>query len=140
MSTGGAAIAITARQLEALVRLTEARSRVALRDEATVEDAEAAIKLLRRSLEEVGIDPETGAFDIDVLTTGTSKSKRSKIETVIDAIEELSGTTKRSVTIAQIVSKCEGSGLTEDYVKEMVDELIHRGQLYQPELGKVKLP
>ncbi|MHA1910666.1 MAG: LAGLIDADG family homing endonuclease [Candidatus Kariarchaeaceae archaeon] len=140
MSTGGAAIAITARQLEALVRLTEARSRVALRDEATVEDAEAAIKLLRRSLEEVGIDPETGAFDIDVLTTGTSKSKRSKIETVIDAIEELSGITKKSVTIAQIVSKCEGSGLTVDYVKEMVDELIHRGQLYQPELGKVKLP
>ena len=128
------------RQLEALVRLTEARSRVALRDEATVEDAEAAIKLLRRSLQEVGIDPETGEFDIDVLTTGTSKSKRSKIETVIDAIEELSGTTKKAVTVTQIVKKCEGSGLTEDYVKEMVDELIHRGQLYQPELGKVKLP
>ena len=140
MSTGGAAIAITARQLEALVRLTEARARVAIREEATVEDAEAAIKLFRRSLEEVGIDPETGEFDIDILTTGTSKSKRSKIETVIDAIEELSGNTKKAVTITQIIKKCEGSGLTEDYVKEMVDELIHRGQLYQPELGKVKLP
>jgi replicative DNA helicase Mcm len=140
MSTGGAAIAITARQLEALVRLTEARARVAIREEATIEDAEAAIKLFRRSLEEVGIDPETGEYDIDILTTGTTKSKRSKIETVIDAIEELSGNIKKAVTITQIVKKCEGSGLTEDYVKEMVDELIHRGQLYQPELGKVKLP
>ncbi len=54
--TEGSPVAITARQLESLVRVAEARARVALRKEVTAEDAEAAIAIMKRSLEEVGID------------------------------------------------------------------------------------
>ncbi|MCS6788945.1 MAG: Minichromosome maintenance protein MCM, partial [Aigarchaeota archaeon] len=49
-------VAITARQLESLVRLAEARARALLRDAVTVEDAQAAIRLMKKSLSEVGID------------------------------------------------------------------------------------
>ena len=54
--TEGSPVAITARQLESLVRIAEARARVALRKDVTAEDAEAAIAIMKRSLEEVGID------------------------------------------------------------------------------------
>ena len=54
--TEGSPVAITARQLESLVRIAEARARVALRKEVTAEDADAAIAIMKRSLEEVGID------------------------------------------------------------------------------------
>ena len=41
--TEGTPVAITARQLESLVRIAEARARVALREEVLAEDAEQAI-------------------------------------------------------------------------------------------------
>jgi len=53
-------VAITARQLESLVRLAEARAKVACRKVVTVEDAQAAILLMQKSLRQVGIDVTTG--------------------------------------------------------------------------------
>ena len=71
-----AAVAITARQLESLVRLAEARAKAHLRSEVTKEDAEAVITLMQTSLEQVGIDVSTGQIDIDILYTGKPRSSR----------------------------------------------------------------
>ena len=38
---------ITTRQLESLIRLTEARARLELREEATKEDAEDVVEIVR---------------------------------------------------------------------------------------------
>ena len=46
--TEGSPVAITARQLESLVRVSKLRARVALRKEVTAEDAEAAITIMKR--------------------------------------------------------------------------------------------
>ncbi|MCJ7768337.1 minichromosome maintenance protein MCM, partial [Candidatus Bathyarchaeota archaeon] len=70
----GSPVAITARQLESLVRISEARTRVALRNEVSAEDAEAAIAIMKRSLEEVGIDLSSYKMDIDLIMTGKPKS------------------------------------------------------------------
>src|SRR5213594_3983154 len=50
-----AAVAITPRQLEALVRISEARARAFLRDHVTVEDAKSAIRIMTVSLSDVGV-------------------------------------------------------------------------------------
>jgi replicative DNA helicase Mcm len=63
------AIPISARQLEALVRLAEASARLRLADKVTRSDAQRAIRLLKSSMEEVAFDIETGRFDIDRVTT-----------------------------------------------------------------------
>ncbi len=77
--TEGSPVAITARQLESLVRVAEARARVALRKEVTAEDADAAIAIMKRSLEEVGIDLSSYKVDIDLIMTGRSKSIRDRL-------------------------------------------------------------
>jgi replicative DNA helicase Mcm len=64
--TEGSPVAITARQLESLVRVAEARARVALKKEVSADDAEAAIAIMKRSLEEVGIDISSYKMDIDL--------------------------------------------------------------------------
>ena len=56
----GGPIPVTARKLEALVRLAEASARVRLSDVVEKGDAKRVIDLVRASLEKVGIDPETG--------------------------------------------------------------------------------
>ena len=70
----GSPIAITARQLESLIRVSEARARVALRKKVTAQDAEAAITIMQRSLSEVGIDVSLDKVDIDIIMTGRPKS------------------------------------------------------------------
>lgn len=82
-------IAITIRQLESLVRLAEARARVHLREEVISEDAEMAIALMQRSLEQVGIDVTTGKIDIDTIMVGKPKSLQDKLQRVLGVISEM---------------------------------------------------
>ncbi|WP_237560421.1 LAGLIDADG family homing endonuclease [Halolamina rubra] len=58
-----APVPVTARKLEALVRLAEASARVRLSDTVEEQDAEKVIGVVRNSLEDIGVDPETGEFD-----------------------------------------------------------------------------
>jgi replicative DNA helicase Mcm len=63
--------------IEALVRSAEASARMRLSEEITVEDADRAATLHQRCLEDVGVDPETGEFDIDSVETDDSMSTAS---------------------------------------------------------------
>jgi replicative DNA helicase Mcm len=83
------AVSITARQLESLVRLAEARARAHLRSEVSVEDTEAVITLMRSSLEQVGIDVTTGEIDIDILYTGKPRSLQMQLQKVLSVVAEL---------------------------------------------------
>ena len=66
----GGAVTVTFRQLEALIRLAEASARVRLSDKVLEEDVDRALRLYKKSMEQVGMDPETGEMDIDIITTG----------------------------------------------------------------------
>lgn len=82
-------VPITARQLEALIRLAEASARIRLSDKITAEDVERVIRITKRSLEQIAIDPETGEIDIDYAFSGTSKSQRDRILTIKKIVEDL---------------------------------------------------
>ncbi len=93
---GGAAVPITARQLESLVRLSEARARMALQSKVSKEDAQAAIRLMEESLRMVALDRVTGKIDIDKLVSKMSASQRSSSDIIIKAIRDMEseGTSK----------------------------------------------
>ena len=57
-----------------------------------------ALGLVRKSMEQVGIDPETGEFDADVVETGQSKSQRDRRNQLVAVIEEKGGTTADELT------------------------------------------
>uniref|UniRef100_A0A0E0DSM8 Probable DNA helicase MCM8 n=1 Tax=Oryza meridionalis TaxID=40149 RepID=A0A0E0DSM8_9ORYZ len=67
---------ITARQLESLVRLAEARARVDLREEVTLEDAKDVIDMMTESLYDKCVD-EHGVVDF-ARSGGMSNQKQSK--------------------------------------------------------------
>uniref|UniRef100_A0A0E0L3J5 Probable DNA helicase MCM8 n=1 Tax=Oryza punctata TaxID=4537 RepID=A0A0E0L3J5_ORYPU len=67
---------ITARQLESLVRLAEARARVDLREEVTLEDAKDVIDIMTESLYDKCVD-EHGVVDF-ARSGGMSNQKQSK--------------------------------------------------------------
>jgi replicative DNA helicase Mcm len=81
---------IGVRQLEALVRLAEAHAKArGDHKEATVDDARAAIEILKESFREAGaIDAATGLPDIDKFEGRLGKSEREQYEVVDSYFKE----------------------------------------------------
>jgi replicative DNA helicase Mcm len=139
-SKGGeeAAVAITPRQLEALVRISEARARAFLRENVTVEDAKSAIRIMTVSLSDVGVDVKTGAMDIDVIMTGKPRSLRDSFQRVIETVAEMereTGTVEETVLIAALVDK---EKMEEREARRLIGQLIKEGILYSPKPGRLK--
>ena len=72
-------VRITPRQLEAFPRMMQARARLHLRDEATVEDFETVLELFKIYVNEVYRDPKTGNVDFDIAHQ-IPASKRSMVK------------------------------------------------------------
>jgi replicative DNA helicase Mcm len=133
-------VPVTARKLQALHRLAEASARVRLSDTVTVEDVERVISLVRSCLEDIGIDPETGKFDADVVETGTSKSQRDRIQTVKSVIDELESETKRGAPIDGVIEMCVGEHqLMSEKVEHEIQRLKDQGDAYQPNEDHIRL-
>ena len=136
--TEGSPIAITPRQLEALVRLAEARTRVACRKEILAEDTEAAIAIMRRSLEEVGIDVSSRKIDIDIIMTGKPKSVRDKLQVVLSAIVEMereTGMVEKSALLEKLEREYE---ITIPEAERLLGQLVKEGTVYSPRNGYLK--
>jgi len=133
-------IAITPRQLEALIRLAEAHAKMALSEVVTEKDAEAAIELMMLFLKSVGYDVEAKAFDIDIVMTGQPKSQRDKVLMVIkllrEMIDEAGGeAVKREDFMKRAVEK----GLDEQFVRKVLERLYNSGEVIEPKPGYILL-
>lgn len=136
-SDEGDSVPVTARQLEALVRVAEASARAELDDEVTEEDAQRAIDILTYCLEQVGVDPETGEFDIDMMESGVSGSQRSRLQSIKQIIESEAGEDD-SVEIEKVVEKAAENNIPEDKAEEVISRLKRDGELFEPEQGKIQ--
>ena len=129
-------VPITARQLEALVRISEASARAELEDEVTEEDAERAIDILTYCLEQVGVDPETGEFDADIIESGVSSSQRNRLQSVKHIINNLAGDDEAE--IEEVLERAEEEGFDKDEAEEVIERLKRDGELYEPKQGYIQ--
>ncbi len=133
-------VTFTPRQLEAFVRLSEASARLRLSQEVTVDDAKRAIYIIDQYLRRVGLDRETGKFDIDIIATGISHSQHDRMRTIIDIIHKLSNESKDGNAIrGDVIREAEIEGLESGKVEEALDRLKRQGQIYEPVHGKYKI-
>ena len=116
-------IPISARQLEALVRLSEANARLRLSNEVTKKDAKMATAILEFSLMEVGFDKETGKIDIDRIATGISASARNSILVVKEILHELEEKIGKTIPIDDVVTAAKEKGVEEEKVEEAIQKL-----------------
>ena len=129
------AVPISARQLEALVRLAEASAKLRLSDEVSREDARRGIELLEYSLSQIGLDKETGQIDIDRIATGISASERSHIQVVKEIITGLEGKLGKTIPIDDVVSEAKDKGINEEKVEEVLEKLKRVGEIFEPRRG-----
>ncbi len=131
-------VPITARYLEGIVRLAEASAKGRLSSTVDFEDAERAIRLMRYSLRSIGVDPETGRIDIDIIATGTSKSKVDKVKTIYRIIKELNAS-RGEAKKEDVVEEAKLKNIRLDDIDEIISQLKRNGDIYSPRYGVYKL-
>ncbi len=128
-------VTISARQLEALVRLSEASAKIRLSDTVLKTDARRAIDILDFCLRQIGIDPETGKIDIDVIATGIPASQRGKIATIKEIINELETKVGKVIPYDDILALAQEKEMREPDVEEIIDKLKRNGEVFEPKRG-----
>jgi replicative DNA helicase Mcm len=126
------AIPISARQLEALVRLAEASAKLRLSDKVLKKDARRAIDLLNYCLNNIGIDPETGKVDIDVITTGIPSSERGQISQIREIIINLEEKIGKVIPLSDVIAEAKEKNISESRVEEIVERLKRSGDIFEP--------
>ncbi|MEM2892264.1 MAG: minichromosome maintenance protein MCM [Thermoplasmata archaeon] len=131
-----ASVPITARQLEALIRLSEASARARLSPMVTTEDAQRAIKIVEYYLSKVA--SEGGRRDIDIIATGTSRSQREQIYVIRSLVQQLSDE-RRGVSAEVLIQRALSENIPEDRVRALLKRLSDAGEVYSPQPGYYKL-
>ena len=130
-------IPITARQLEAIIRLSEACAKIRLSDKVERQDAQRAIALLKHSLKQVGYDEETKTFDIDRVTTGMPSSKRGKIISLKETLSQLESKLGKLIPYEEIENALEDK-MTKEELEEAINQLSKAGDIFKPKKGYIQ--
>jgi replicative DNA helicase Mcm len=133
-----APVPVTARKLEALVRLGEASARVRLSDTVEKEDADRVIDIVRNSLRDIGVDPETGEFDADIVEAGTSKTQRDRIKNIRGIIRELEDEYEDGAPEDEVFERAEAVGMDRSKAEHEIEKLRQKGEIYEPKQGHLR--
>lgn len=137
--SGIKSIPITARQLEALVRLSEAMAKVRLSQTVDKPDAQKAIELVDYCLNQIAKDEKTGKIDIDRISSSITASQRgtiSMIKEIINALEEQ--TSSKTIPLEMIIEAAKEKSISPETINETIDKLRRSGDIFEPRKGFVQ--
>jgi len=124
---GQKVVSATPRQLESCIRLSEARAKMRLSPYVEEEDVEEALKLMKEALHQSATDPTTGFIDMDLLTTGTSAEKRSRLSMLAREVTKMlqasKDQTSTAASIIQALRTAIGPNITEQDISEALFSL-----------------
>jgi len=131
-------VPVTARQLEAIVRLAEASARIRLSKSIDRDDAVRVIRIVDNCLRKVAYDPKTGTFDIDKIATGVSKQSRDLIRSIKETVRLL-GDEHGTARVDEVIDLLIPKGFSRDAIEKQIDILLRGGEALSPRNGLIKL-
>ncbi len=129
-------IPISARQLQALVRMSEASAKLRLSETVTKDDAEKAIEIMKYYLMQVGYDYESKTFDIDKVSGKFSNSQRNKILLVKETITAMEAKMGKMIPYEELETELEGR-MTKAEIDDAVNRLLKDNEIYRPKRGYI---
>jgi replicative DNA helicase Mcm len=140
-STDGAVrISFSPRQLEGIVRLAQAYAKLRMTNEVWVEHCKQAKALVLYSLQNIGLDPETGKIDIDFISGKSSSNERGQINVLLETLKGMLVASKqRSVAIEDLIVSCEQEGINAEQFVKLFSKLKKDGDIMEPKKGYVAI-
>lgn len=113
-------ITATPRQLESIIRLSEAIAKMRLSNVVEKSDVEEAIRLMKVATQQAATDPKTGQIDMDLLQTGITATSRVKVQETAGYVKQVlvehKETAKKGirgrVVFDEVKKKCETVGVS----------------------------
>ena len=128
-------ITVTPRQLEALIRLASARSRLLLKDMVDAEDAQRAIYLVDQMMRTAGVDVNTGKTDFGVLY-GKPQSVVSKEKTFMELFRGLTGAENNDVEDKVLIGELVKTGkFSDEEARKYIQKFNREGQIFERRPG-----
>jgi DNA replication licensing factor MCM4 len=118
-------ITATTRQLESMIRLSEAHAKMRLSDVVEDLDVHEAVRLIKSALKQAATDQRTGLIDMGLLTEGVSSSERRRKDDlkrgVLSLLDDmLRGGAQGSVRVSEVTKQlAEGSSEEVDGAEVM---------------------
>lgn len=125
----------TARQLEALIRLSEAAARVRLSPDVTREDAILVTHIVDESLKQSAFDKVSGTFDIDRIASKTTKSQRDRVAVLTAIIRDLSSETGVA-SLPSVISEAINRGLSDAEIQDGLETMRNNCLVIEPGRNK----
>lgn len=132
-------VPVTARQLEALIRMGEASARLRLSNTITIQDAQRVVRIFESCLKKVGVDPDTGFLDADIIATGITKSTRDKTKSLLDIIKDISKEFQGPAPKDAVLDRATELGIDRAKAEEIIERLKRDGDIFEPRPGNLKV-
>jgi len=120
-------ITATPRQLESLIRLSEAHARVRLSEKVEEQDVAEATRLVKAAMRQAATDPRTGQIDLDLLTTGQSNASRTlagQLQTaILEALAEAPNNSLRLQDLSTKLAAQTAMGVTNQAIRDALPQL-----------------
>lgn len=127
-------VPVTARKVEAIERIAEAHARARLSETVSEQDLQRATALIEDSLRDVGMDPDTGQFDADVVETGMSKSQTELVKDLVEIIDEQETEHDGPVPKHIILQEAMDADYDRDRTEHCLEETLkEKGEVYEPQ-------
>jgi replicative DNA helicase Mcm len=132
----GFGVPLTLRQYEGLMRIAEASAKIRLAKTVGEGDAKRAIRLMHKSLKQLGLDPETGKLDIDRVEGATTSTHRSKLRIIMDTIDILAKKFGREIPYDDLIEAARDEGVED--AEKIIQDLRTRGIIFEPRHGYIQ--
>ena len=109
LGSGKKTITATPRQLESLIRISEAHARIRLSEHVERTDVAEALRLVKTAMRQAATDPRTGQIDMDLLTTGQSMAARNRIGDLSKAVAGAMTGANRTIEFGALLTKLQQS-------------------------------
>ena len=132
------AVPITPRQIEGLIRMSEASAKTRLSNVVELRDSKLAIGLVDYVLREIALDRTTGKIDIDIISTGQPRSRAEQYYEVVGLIRDLSkhyDMVPRETIFEEAKKQL---NIEESILRRFLDEMQRKGELFEPKPGFLK--
>ena len=133
-----APVPITARQLEALVRLSEAAARARLSNVVEGQDARRATQIMENYLRRVST-AEDGRLDIDLTQTGVSHSQRERNDIIMRVMREIQEAGGGTFTMEVFRAGAEKAGVDPAKAESWLISLRNQGEVIEPRPNRFQL-